>query len=91
MSYRAMKKEMIHRFPITTTHITPICQQTTTNHEIIQSKNLAMSYYPQKEHHPFRNLYFPNTFPREGRVGKIPNQIVKGPGIKLTIAIKAPK
>lgn len=87
----AMKKEMIHQFPITTTHMTPICQQITANHEIIQSKNLAMSCYPQKERHPFRNLYFLNTFPREGRVGKIPNQIVKGQGIKLTIAIKALK
>ena len=87
----AMKKEMIHQFPITTKHMTPICQQTTANHEIIQSKNLAMSCYPQKKRHPFRKLYFLNTFPREGRVGKIPNQIVKGQGIKLTIAIKAPK
>ena len=39
MFNRTMKKKVVHRLPITTTH----------KHEIIQSENLIISSYPQKE------------------------------------------
>lgn len=84
-----MKKEMIHRFPITTAHTTLIRQRETPTHEIIQSKNLTMSCCRHKESHPSRNLYFPNAFPREDGVRSILKLMVNGPSIELTTAIKA--
>ena len=49
-----------------------------------------MGCYPHKKSHPFRDLNFPNSFPRESGRSCIPNLMIKGPSIKLPIAIKIP-
>ena len=49
MCNRTMKKKVVHRLPITTTHTTPIYQRAIPKHEIIQSENPIMSNCPQKK------------------------------------------
>ena len=83
-------KKMVHKFSITKAHTTLICQRVTPNHDIMQCKNLTMSCCPQKENHFFRNLCFPNTLPREKRARSIPDLMVEGPSIYLTITFEAP-
>ena len=82
---------MVHRFLITTTHTTTICQNAAMEHKIIQSKDSTMSCCPHKECHPSRNFYFPNALPRESRKSYISNLIIKRPNIKLPTSVKTPK
>ena len=79
---------MIHRFRIATTQATTIHQRATTKHKIIQGKNLTMGCCPHEKSHPFRNLNFPNSFPRESGRSCISNLMIKRPSIKLPTAIK---
>ena len=90
MSNRTMKKKVVHRLPITTTHTTPIFQRATPKHQIIRSENPIMSSCPQKESHLLRNLRFPNTLPRKQRIRSTPNRMVVRPGLKLTITFQPP-
>ena len=90
MCNRTMKKKLVHRLPITTTHTTPIYQRAAPKHEIIQSENPIMSSCPQKESHSLRNLWFSNTLPRKQRIRSTPNRIVIRPGVKLTITFEPP-
>ena len=91
MSNQTRNQQVIHRFLITATHTTTICQSAATEHKIIQSKGLAMSCRPRKECHLFRNLYFPNALPRESRKSYISNLTIKRLNIKLPTSIKTPK
>ena len=79
---------MIHRLLIIASHTAPIHQRETLEHQIIQGKYPTMSCSPHEESHPFRNLDFPNTLPREAKDRSTPNLIVKGPNIKLTIPLR---
>ena len=83
-----MKKKVVHRLPITTTHTTPICRRATPKHEIIQSKNLTMSSCPEKESHSLRNLWFLNTLPKKQRILSSLNHMVERPGVKLSLMLK---
>ena len=81
---------MIHKFLIAAAHTTPIHQRETPEHQIIQGKYPTMSCCPHKKSHPFRNLNFPNTLPRETRDRSTLDLIVIRPNIKLAIPIKTP-
>ena len=49
-----------------------------------------MGCCPHKKSHPFMNLNFPNSLPRENGRSYISNLMIKGPSIKLPTAIKIP-
>ena len=49
-----------------------------------------MSCCPHKKSHPFRNLNFPNTLPRESGMSYITNLMIKRLTTKLPTAIKIP-
>ena len=91
MSNWTRNQQVIHKFLITATQTTTICQSAATEHKIIQSKDLTMSCCPYKECHPSRNLYFPNSLPRESRKSYISNLMIKRLNIKLPTSIKTPK
>ena len=65
-------------------------QRVTTKHKVIQDKNPTMSCCPREKSHPFKNLNFPNSFPRESGRSCISNLMIKGPSIKLHTAINIP-
>ena len=88
MSNQTMKKKVVYRISITTTHTTPSGQQATPKHQIIQSEDPTMCSYSQKEHHSPRNLWFPNTLPRKQRIRSIANHMVIRSGVKLTITFQ---
>ena len=50
---RQKNKEVIHRFLISTTYTTSICQRVTSKHKSIQCNNLAMNCCPHKKKPPF--------------------------------------
>ena len=90
MSNRTMKQKMVHRFPITTTHTTPIYQNAIPKHDIIQSENPIVRSCPQEIGHSLRNLWFPHTLPRKQKIRITLNSLVIRSGIKLTIPFEVP-
>ena len=65
VSHRTMEEKMIHSFLISMAHTTPIHQNASLKHKIIQCKDLPMNRCPHKKRYPPRDLSFPNTFPRK--------------------------
>ena len=70
MGHRTMKKKVVYRLPITTTH-TNTYQPKSNPYQIIQSEGPTMCSNPQRECHVLRNLWFPNPLPRKQRIRSI--------------------
>ena len=90
MSLTTMKKQMIHRFPITTAHNAPVNKIHPSIPQIITYKDPISYSSPHKEGNTLRSLNLPNTFPRKNNGQGASQLIVKRMDIKIPILCQLP-
>ena len=82
-SFSTMKKQMIHRLPITSAHNAPVNKIEASTPQNIPCKNLFPGCRPNKEGDVRRRLNLPNTFPRKDNRQGTSNLIIERADVKI--------